>query len=77
MRRTNRALIVHEDNQTGGYGAEIAAILADEAFTNLDAPVRRLCAPDVPSVPFSAPMQNWFMPNTEKIAAEIRALTAF
>jgi 2-oxoisovalerate dehydrogenase E1 component beta subunit len=77
VRRTNRALIVHEDNQTGGYGAEIAALIADEAFTALDAPVRRLCGPDVPSVPFSAPMQDWFMPDTEQILAEIRSLVAF
>lgn len=77
VRHTNKALIIHEDNQTGGYGAEIAAILADEAFTDLDAPVRRLCAPDVPSVPFSGPMQEWFMPDAEKIAAEIRKLVAY
>jgi 2-oxoisovalerate dehydrogenase E1 component beta subunit len=77
VRHTNKALIVHEDNQTGGYGAEIAAILADEAFTDLDAPVRRVCAPDVPSVPFSVPMQEWFMPDADKIAAEIRILAAF
>jgi len=70
-------LVVHEDNLTGGYGAEIAALLADEAFTDLDAPVRRLAGPDVPAVPFSHPMQDWFMPNADKIAAAIRDLAAF
>jgi 2-oxoisovalerate dehydrogenase E1 component beta subunit len=64
-------------NRTGGYGAEIAAILSDEAFTDLDAPVRRLAGPDVPAVPFSHPMQDWFMPNTEKIAAAIRDLARY
>jgi 2-oxoisovalerate dehydrogenase E1 component beta subunit len=77
VRKTGKALIVHEDNRTGGYGAEIAAILSDEAFTDLDAPVRRLAGPDVPAVPFSHPMQDWFMPNTEKIAAAIRDLAAY
>jgi 2-oxoisovalerate dehydrogenase E1 component beta subunit len=77
VRKTGKALIVHEDNLTGGYGAEIAAILADEAFSDLDAPVRRLGGPDVPAVPFSPPMQDWFMLNPDKIAAEIRRLAAF
>lgn len=77
VRKTGKALIVHEDNLTGGYGAEIAAILADEAFTDLDAPVKRLAGPDVPAVPFSHPMQDWFMPNAEKIAAAIRELAAY
>src|SRR4030067_106700 len=71
VRKTGKALIVHEDNLTGGYGAEIAAILADEAFTDLDAPVRRLCGPDIPAVPFSHPLQDWFMPNPNKIAPEV------
>ncbi len=77
VRKTGKALIVHEDNLTGGYGGEIAAIIADEAFTDLDAPVRRLCGPDVPAVPFSHPMQDWFMPNPQKIAEAMRKLAAF
>lgn len=77
VRKTGKALIVHEDNLTGGYGGEIAAIIAEEAFTDLDAPVRRLCGPDVPAVPFSHPMQDWFMPNTEKIAQAMRDLATY
>jgi len=77
VRKTGKALIVHEDNLTGGYGGEIAAIIAEEAFTDLDAPVRRLCGPDVPAVPFSHPMQDWFMPNPEKIAQAMRELAAY
>ncbi|MGA2110972.1 MAG: alpha-ketoacid dehydrogenase subunit beta [Anaerolineales bacterium] len=77
VRKTGKALIVYEDNLTGGYGAEVAAILADEAFTDLDAPIKRLAGPDVPAVPFSAPLQDWFMPNPEKIAQAMRDLAAF
>jgi 2-oxoisovalerate dehydrogenase E1 component beta subunit len=77
VRKTGKALIVYEDNLTGGFGAEVAAILAGEAFTDLDAPVRRLAGPDVPGVPFSHPMQDWFMPNPEKIAGAIRDLAAY
>jgi len=77
VRKTGKALIVYEDNLTGGYGAEIAAILAEEAFTDLDAPVRRLAGPDVPAVPFSHPMQDWFMVNPEKIARAILSLAKY
>jgi 2-oxoisovalerate dehydrogenase E1 component beta subunit len=77
VRKTGKALIVYEDNHTGGYGAEIAATIAEEAFTYLDAPVRRLAGPDVPAVPFSHPMQDWFMPSVEKIAAAIRDLDRY
>lgn len=67
VKKTGKALIVHEDNLTGGYGGEIAAIIAEHSFEYLDAPVRRLAGPDVPAVPFSHPMQEWFMVNQEKI----------
>jgi 2-oxoisovalerate dehydrogenase E1 component beta subunit len=67
VKKTGKALIVHEDNLTGGYGGEIAAIIAEHGFHDLDAPVRRLAGPDVPAVPFSHPMQEWFMVNPEKI----------
>ena len=77
VRKTGKALIVYEDNLTGGYGAEIAAIIADEAFTDLDAPVRRLAGPDVPAMPYSHPLQNWFMLNAEKIATSMRDLAAY
>ena len=77
IRKTSKALIVHEDNLTGGYGAEIAATIAEWGFMDLDAPVRRLAGPDVPAVPFSHPMQEWFMIDSEKIAEAIRELAAF
>jgi 2-oxoisovalerate dehydrogenase E1 component beta subunit len=77
VRKTGKALIVYEDNLTGGYGAEVAATLAEHAFTDLDAPIRRLAGPDVPAVPFSHPLQDWFMPDAEKIAEAIRELAAY
>ena len=75
--KTGKALIVHEDNLTLGYGAEIAAILVEDAFAYLDAPVRRLTGPDIPAMPYSHPLQDWFMPDTDRIADAIRELAAY
>ncbi|HEX9005783.1 MAG TPA: alpha-ketoacid dehydrogenase subunit beta [Bacteroidota bacterium] len=77
VRKTGKALIVYEDNLTGGYGAEVAAVIAEHAFTELDAPVRRLAGPDVPAMPFSHPLQEWFMLNPDKILAAIRDLAKY
>jgi 2-oxoisovalerate dehydrogenase E1 component beta subunit len=75
--RTSRALIVHEDNRFGGFGAEIAATIAEEGFRSLDAPPTRLCGPEIPAVPFSGPFEDWFMLTAEKIAAAARRLVAY
>jgi 2-oxoisovalerate dehydrogenase E1 component beta subunit len=77
VQKTGKVLIVHEDNLTGGVGAEIAAILAEEAFEYLDAPVRRLCGPDVPTMPFAPTLEEAYMPTTEKIIAALRDLAAY
>ncbi|MCC6803494.1 MAG: alpha-ketoacid dehydrogenase subunit beta, partial [Anaerolineae bacterium] len=77
VRKTGKALVVYEDNRTMGYGAEVAALIADEGFEHLDGPVRRLAGPDVPGVPFSHTMQEYFMPNPDTIAAEIRDLAEY
>lgn len=77
VRKTGKALIVHEDNLTGGLGGEIAALIAEEAFEHLDGPITRLAGPDVPAMPFSHPMQDFFMPNAEKIVAAARKLAAY
>lgn len=77
VKKTGKALIVYEDNLTGGYGAEIAAIIADKGFTDLDAPIRRLAGPDVPAMPYSHPLQEWFMINPTKIADAVRDLAAY
>ncbi len=75
--KTNRALIVYEDNRFCGYGAEVAALIAEEAFSDLDAPVMRLAGPDVPGVPFAKPLEEWFFINQEKIRQAIHRLAAF
>ncbi len=73
VQKTGRLVIVHEDNLTGGWGAEIAAIVADEAFDLLDAPVKRVCAPDTP-VPFAPVMENYYIPNAQDIIREVKKL---
>jgi 2-oxoisovalerate dehydrogenase E1 component len=74
--RTRRCLIVHEDLRTGGFGAEIAAVVADEAFLDLDAPVARLTMPDIPS-PHNAVLLDWAVPSVERIRAKIDELLEF
>ncbi len=77
VKKTGKAIVVHEDNLSGGLAGEIAAIIAQEAFEYLDGPVTRVCSPDVPAVPFSHPMQDFFLPNAAKIAAAARKLAAY
>jgi len=66
--KTNRCVVIHEDHRTLGIGAEVSAIIAEEAFDCLDAPIVRVTAPDVPAIPFSAPLEKFYMPSVEKIA---------
>ena len=77
VKKTGKALIVYEDNYTGGLGGEIAAIIAENAFEYLDGPITRVAGPDSPAMPFSHPMQDFFLPNAEKIAAAARTLAAY
>lgn len=77
VKRTNKALIVHEDTRTGGFGGELAAIIAEEAFEYLDGPVRRLTGPDVPAMPFNTRLEEAFLPNPERIARAIRDLAGY
>jgi 2-oxoisovalerate dehydrogenase E1 component beta subunit len=65
--KTNRCVVIHEDHRTLGIGAEVSAIIAEEAFDCLDAPIVRVTAPDVPAIPFSAPLEKYYMPSVEKI----------
>jgi 2-oxoisovalerate dehydrogenase E1 component beta subunit len=74
---TGKVLIVHEDTLTGGLGGEIAAIIAEHAFEYLDAPIRRVAAPDIPAMPFHHVMEDFFMPNRLKIATAARELAAY
>ncbi len=75
VRKTRRCLIVHEDTATAGFGAEIAAVLAKEAFFDLDAPIERVTMPDVPS-PHSPRLLDAVLPSVTRIAAALRALAA-
>lgn len=76
IEKTSKAVIVHEDTRTLGVGAEVSAILAEEAFDLLDGPIVRVTAPDTP-VPFSPPLEEAFLPNWEKILAAARRLAAY
>jgi 2-oxoisovalerate dehydrogenase E1 component beta subunit len=77
VRKTGKCLVVYEDNRFGGYGAEVAAIVAEEAFDYLDGPVTRAAGPDVPGVPYNHVLEDWFMLNPEKIADAMRKLAAY
>ncbi len=76
VRRTRRCLIVHEDLRTGGFGAEIAAVVADEAFLDLDAPVARVTMPDIPS-PHHPRLLESAVPSIQRIREEINRLVGF
>lgn len=75
VNKTGRALILHEDTRTLGIGAEVAAIIAESCFSKLKAPVSRVTAPDTP-VPFSPPLEDFFIPNKEQIIEEAERLMA-
>ncbi|HEU5337415.1 MAG TPA: transketolase C-terminal domain-containing protein, partial [Terriglobales bacterium] len=70
--KTSRVVIIHEDHRTLGIGAEVSAIIAEEAFDCLDAPIVRVTAPDVPAIPFSAPLEKFYMPSVEKIMTALQ-----
>lgn len=76
VRKTSRLLVLHEDTRTAGFGAEVAATVAEEAFEDLDAPVRRLAAPDTP-VPFSPPLEKAFIPQADDVVGVLRELAAY
>ena len=64
--KTSKVVVLHEDTHTGGFGGEIAATIAEEAFEDLDAPVKRIAAPDTP-VPFSPPLEKAYIPQVEDV----------
>jgi len=76
IQKTNRCLIVHEDSRTAGFGAELSAVLAQEAFKYLDAPIRRITMPDVP-VPYNVELMNSVLPGTGNIAEGMQELIEF
>ena len=76
VKKTNRVLVVHEDTKTGGIAGEIAAILCEKAFGDLDGPIFRVTALDTP-VPYSPPLELHFLPNTQKIIAAAKELARY
>ena len=77
VRKTGKALIVHEDNMSIGVGGEVAAIISEHAFEHLDGPVRRLAGPEVPAMPFSPALEAKFMLDSDKIAVAMRELARY
>ncbi|MFD2116034.1 alpha-ketoacid dehydrogenase subunit beta [Paenibacillus yanchengensis] len=77
VRKTGKVLIVHEDNRTGGIGAEVSAIIAEELLYELDAPIMRLCGPDVPAMPINPPGEKFFMLNKEKLKDAMKQLALY
>jgi 2-oxoisovalerate dehydrogenase E1 component beta subunit len=76
VRKTSKVLVLHEDTRTAGFGAEIAATIAEDAFEDLDAPVKRIAAPDSP-VPFSPALEKAFIPQVEDVASALRELADY
>ncbi|HUY73054.1 MAG TPA: thiamine pyrophosphate-dependent enzyme [Candidatus Dormibacteraeota bacterium] len=76
-RKTGKCLVLYEDNFSVSIGSEVAALIADEAWRWLDAPVKRFGGLDVPSMPYAVPMEEFFMPTPEKITTVLRELAAY
>jgi 2-oxoisovalerate dehydrogenase E1 component beta subunit len=75
--RTGKVLIVYEANQTGGFGGELAAVVGEEAFDSLDGPIMRVASPDIPAMPYDDAMEEFCLPNREKILDALRKLAAY
>ena len=76
-KKTGKVLIVHEDNKALGVGAEVSAIISENAFEYLDGPVARLAGPEIPAMPFAPPLEDMYMIASEKIANSIRQLAEY
>ena len=76
VEKTSKALVLHEDTRTTGFGAEIVATITEEAFEHLDGPVKRVTAPDTP-VPFSPPLEKAFIPQVEDVVAGVKDLAEY
>jgi 2-oxoisovalerate dehydrogenase E1 component beta subunit len=76
VKKTNRAIVLHEASRTGGIGGEIAATIAEEAFEWLDAPVLRVASIDTP-VPYSPPLEDYYLPQTKDLLDAARKLAAY
>jgi 2-oxoisovalerate dehydrogenase E1 component beta subunit len=76
VRKCSKVVLLHEDTRIGGLAGELAAVIAEKAFEDLDGPIVRVSAPDTP-VPFSPPLEEYFLPNVQKIADAARQLAAY
>jgi len=76
VKRNNKVILLHEDTRTGGFAGELAALISEEAFDYLDGPIRRITAPDTP-VPFSPPMEEFFLPKISDVLRVARQLHAY
>jgi 2-oxoisovalerate dehydrogenase E1 component beta subunit len=76
VRRTNKVIILHEDTKTGGIAGEVAAVINEDAFDDLDAPITRIASLDTP-VPFSPPLEHAFLPKVEDVVREARRLKRY
>jgi 2-oxoisovalerate dehydrogenase E1 component beta subunit len=76
VKKTNKVIVLHEHARTGGLAGEISAIINEEAFDDLDGPIVRLTSPDTP-VPFSPPLEEFFLPKVSDLVREARRLRAY
>src|SRR5579859_7079620 len=76
VRKCSKVILLHEDTRTGGIAGEMAALIAEKAFEDLDGPILRVTAPDTP-VPFSPPLEEYFLPNAKKVIEAARRLAAY
>ena len=77
VKKTGKAMVVYEDNRTYGVGAEIIATIAEEAMFDLDGPLVRIGGPDIPAMPFSTPLEHFYMPSVEGIHQAMKELADF
>jgi 2-oxoisovalerate dehydrogenase E1 component beta subunit len=76
VKKTSKVILLHEDTQIGGFAGELAAIISEEAFEYLDGPIRRITAPNTP-VPYSPPLEEFFLPKVSDVVRVARELYAY
>lgn len=76
VRKCSKVILLHEDTRIGGMAGELAALIAEKAFEDLDGPIVRVTAPDTP-VPFSPPLEEFFLPNAKKVVEAARKLAEY
>jgi 2-oxoisovalerate dehydrogenase E1 component beta subunit len=76
VRKCSKVILLHEDTRTGGMAGELAALIGEKAFEDLDGPIVRVTAPDTP-VPFAPPLEDYFLPNAKKVAEAARKLASY